>query len=66
MGILEKIEKLLSGRKTYIVAITGAILAGLQLYGIEIPEAVWTILGFLGLGALRSGVGKIKKIEPGN
>lgn len=61
MKILEKIEKFLSGRKTYFVAIIGAILAGLQLYGIAIPEIAWQALGLLGLGAIRSAVGKIER-----
>ena len=58
--MLKKLEDLLQGKKTYIVAILGAILCGLQLYGIQIPEVVWTLLGLLGLGAVRSAIGKVE------
>ena len=61
MGIIGKIEALVQGKKTYFVAIAGAILVGLQLYGIVIPEFVWTLLGLAGLGAVRSAIGKIEK-----
>ena len=50
---------MLKGWKTYIVVIVGIIVNGAYAMG-YIPEAsiglVNTILGFLGLGALRAGV----------
>lgn len=59
--MLERIGKLLQGKKTYIVAIligAGAICISL---GIQIPDIVWPILGALGLGAVRSALDKLKK-----
>jgi len=56
MGLLQKIEKLLKGKKTFIVAILVGIAAALEIYGIKIPEFVWPILGALGLGAVRSAI----------
>ena len=61
MGILAKIEKALSGKKTYLIVVIVAIGAGLKMLGIEIPEFVYPILGALGLGAIRSAVSKIEK-----
>lgn len=61
MGILGKIEALLSGKKTYIVAIligAGAVATNL---GYSIPDWVWAGLGALGLGAVRSAIDKLKK-----
>ena len=62
--MLSKLEQLLNGKKTYLVA----ILAGLAsiwaaLVGIDpthfhpIPEWVWGLLGAAGLGAVRSAIG---------
>ncbi len=56
--MLEKLDKLLQGKKTYIVAILIGVMAGLQAYGIVIPDYVFAILGALGLGAVRSGINK--------
>ena len=56
--MLEKLDKLLQGKKTYIVAILIGVIAGLQAYGIVIPDYVFAILGALGLGAVRSGINK--------
>lgn len=51
---------MLKGWKTYIVMIVGVLVNGAFAMG-YIPEAsiglVNTVLGFLGLGALRAGVG---------
>jgi len=60
MNFLKRLEELLQGKKSYVIAIVGAVLVGLQLYGIAIPEIVWKILGVLGLGALRSALGKVE------
>ena len=52
---------MLKGMKTYIVVIVGVVVNGAYAMG-YIPEAslglVNTILGFLGLAALRAGVAK--------
>jgi len=58
--MLEKIGKLLQGKKTYLVALlvgAGAIAISL---GYAIPAWVWPVLGALGLGAVRSAVDKLK------
>ena len=52
---------MLKGAKTYLIVIVGVLVNGAFAMG-YIPEAsiglVNTILGFLGLGALRAGVAK--------
>ena len=61
-GILAKIEGFLEGYKTYIVAIPAGIAVALELIGIEIPwQIVGPILAALGLGAVRSAIGKVEK-----
>lgn len=59
--MLEKLGKLLQGKKTYIVAILVGVAAALQQMGVVIPEYVYIVLGALGLGAIRSAVEKLKK-----
>lgn len=57
---MDKIFELLKGRKTFIVAITIAVLGLLQ--GLEVfvvPEWVWPVIGGLGLTFLRAGVNKV-------
>ncbi len=61
MGILQKIEQWLAGKKTMIVAILTAVGAGMTAYGITIPEWIWILLAGAGLGAVRSAVGKLNK-----
>lgn len=68
MAVKKQIEKLkkekpemfnfLKGKKTYIVALITAIIAGAQALGYNIPNEVYAILGALGLSTLRAGVGK--------
>lgn len=59
MGLLmSAILDFLDGKKSYIIAIVTAVLAGLQAYGIVIPEYVYAVLGALGLGTLRAAVAK--------
>ena len=61
MDLLSKAGTSLSGKKTYIVVIVGVILNGLHALGYIPPEYLPlanTILGFLGLAALRAGVSK--------
>lgn len=53
----------LQGKKTYIVAILVGIVGILQWVGVEIPEAVWTILSAFGLGAVRSALKKIEEAK---
>lgn len=48
----------LKGKKTYLVALAAAILAGLEAYGISIPAYVYTGLAALGLGTVRAGIAK--------
>lgn len=56
--MLEKLGKMLQGKKTYIVVGLIFLGAGLQAVGVVIPEIVWPILGALGLGSVRSGINK--------
>ena len=61
--MLEKIGNYLQGKKTYIIVFLGVILNGLQSQGyitVANIELVNTILTFLGLGTIRSGVNKAK------
>jgi hypothetical protein len=48
----------LDGKKTYLVAIIAAGLAVAQVFGIVVPEYVYTLLAAGGLGALRVAVTK--------
>jgi hypothetical protein len=55
---MQQILDYLSGKKTYIIAITAAALAFANAMGWAIPEYVWALLGALGLGTLRAAVQK--------
>ncbi len=57
MGILTKIETFLDGKKTYIIAVVAGLLTVWAGLGHTIPDYIWTGLGALGLGAIRSAVG---------
>jgi hypothetical protein len=46
----------LKGKKTYLVAVIAAALAGAESLGYVIPVWVWPVLGSLGLGTLRHAV----------
>lgn len=48
----------LDGKKTYIVAFITAGLAVAQVFGIVVPEYIYTLLGAAGLGSLRVAVTK--------
>jgi len=64
--IFEKEHKMfnfLSGRKTYLVALAVAIIAGMNAVGIPTPPWVEPLAIALGLGTLRAGVGKTKKTK---
>ena len=57
-------NKFFSGYKTYLVVAIGVIFNGLVAMGYVdegLRETVNLVLGFLGLGALRSAVGKVEK-----
>lgn len=62
--------KWLEGKKTYIVAVIGALLAVAAAFGIVIPEWVLMLLGALGLTTVRAGIAstenKINKLTRDN
>ena len=58
MEWIKNIQKLLDGKKTYIIAILTGILGIVSAYH-PIPDVVWTILAALGLGTIRSAIGPI-------
>ena len=61
---MESLLSFLSGKKTFIVALLIAVGAGLSAFStIEIPDAVWAILGALGLSAVRAGIQKSEPTE---
>jgi hypothetical protein len=49
---------ILEGKKTYIIAFLGAALVLAEQFGFIVPGWALPILGFLGLGTLRSAVSK--------
>ena len=56
-----KAMKWLQGKKTYIVVIVGVLVNGLHAMGYITEEHIKIInyiLGFLGIGAVRSGISK--------
>ena len=53
---MAKLWAWLVGRKTYIVAIIGAIFGVLAAFGIVVPEWVYAILAAIGLGTLRASI----------
>lgn len=55
---MTSILQLIDGKKTYITALLIALGAGAQALGYEIPEWVWALLGSVGLGSVRSAIGK--------
>lgn len=58
--MLEKIGKLLQGKKTYIIALLIGIGAAAISLGVVVPEWAWVLLGACGLGAVRSSIDKLK------
>lgn len=56
--MLDKFWVWLVGKRTYIVAIIGAILGLLTAFGVVIPEWVYAILAAIGLGSLRAAIKK--------
>lgn len=57
MGLLTKVEAFLDGKKTYIVAILAGGLTIWAGLGHTVPDYIWTGLGAIGLGAVRSAIG---------
>lgn len=53
---LDNIWTWLIGKKTYIIAIIGAVLGLLQVFGIFVPDWVYAILAAIGLGTLRAAI----------
>lgn len=60
---MNKIVEFLNGKKTFLVALIAAGIAGLQAAGIigSVPDYVWQVLGALGLAAVRDGINKVGK-----
>lgn len=57
---MAKFLEFLSGKKTYLMAVAGAVVQGLVWTGVLTQEQANPILGILGFGAaaaLRAGVG---------
>lgn len=53
---MNKIIVWLKGKKTYLIAIVTAIIAGVQAMGYTIPEYVYAILAALGISAVRAAL----------
>lgn len=58
MQTVNQVREFLKGKKTYMVVAVTFVLGGLQACGVDVPEAVYVLLGALGLGTLRAGVNK--------
>jgi hypothetical protein len=54
--MFDKIIAWLEGKRTYLVAITGGILAICASLGVVVPEWVMALLASLGLATLRASV----------
>ncbi len=55
--------KWLKGKKTYLTAAAGVIAGVVLCIEGHVTEGVQTILGALGVGALRAGVAKTEKAQ---
>lgn len=60
MGLLAKIEAFLRGKKAYFVMLSGICLAvtGYLEHTLTLTQAIGAIWGALGVGAIRSAIGK--------
>ena len=59
---IRKIIKLIHGYRTYIIGAIVVVLGFLQGMDIfTVPEAVWPVLGGLGLAAMRAGINSVAK-----
>jgi len=54
----------LTGKKTYIVALVAALLAGAQALGYHIPEYVYVLLSAAGIGSFRAALNTINVSAP--
>lgn len=54
----------LNGKKTYIVALVAALLAGAQALGYPIPEYVYVLLSAAGVGSFRAALNTHNVSEP--
>lgn len=59
MGLLQKIEGWLDGKKTYLVMLSGICMAivGYLDHTLTLPQAIAAVWAALGLGAVRSAIG---------
>jgi hypothetical protein len=55
---MDKLLKLIDGKKTYISAILIGLGAAATAMGYVIPEWVWALLGAIGLGSVRAAIKK--------
>lgn len=55
---MQKVLDFLSGKKTYIVALTAAGLAFAQAMGWTVPEYVYALLGAAGVATTRAAISK--------
>ena len=47
----------LKGVRIYVTVLVAIALVGVQALGlVEVPESVWTALGFVGLGFMRASI----------
>lgn len=49
-------KTMLVGYRTYMVAAAMFGVGGAMMFGVQIPEEVWMMLGAIGLGSLRAAV----------
>jgi hypothetical protein len=69
--MVSQIRDFLIGKKTYLIAITGVVLAILQHRGVfVVPQEVWLLMGAAGAAAIRAGVkssmeGALEDLEEG-
>lgn len=55
--MLDKVQKFLAGKKTYIIAgIIAVLTAVMMIFHITVPEWVWVGLGALGLGFIKTSI----------
>lgn len=62
-ALISLLISLLSGKKTYLVAIAAAVIQGLVLAGKMDQETANAILAFLGIGGVATMRAAIKKAE---
>ena len=55
-----KAIEFLKGKKQYITAIAVGVCAGLEAYGVNVPEAVYLLLASFGIYANRAAIAATK------